>query len=153
MDLSRDFHEFFSSLERHEVRYLLIGGYAMAAHGVPRFTKDLDIWVWMDPENAGAMLAALDEFGFGGLGLTEGDLLADDTIIQLGYPPQRIDVLTTPSGVRFEDCWDGRLEIAIDGLTIPVLGLQGLIDNKTAAGRDQDLVDVRVLRRLLESAE
>ncbi len=111
MELNQDFREFFESLDRHNVRYLLVGGYAMAAHGHPRFTKDLDVWVWMDPANSKAVVAALAEFGFGSLGLTEADFLTADTVIQLGYPPQRIDLLTTPSGVTFEDCWDGRSTI------------------------------------------
>jgi predicted nucleotidyltransferase len=151
MELNRDFREFFASLERHSVRYLLVGGYAMAVHGYPRFTKDLDVWVWMDPANSKAVIAALAEFGFGSLGLTEDDFLTADTVIQLGYPPQRIDLLTTPSGVTFEECWDDRSTIDVDGLAIPVLGIRGLIANKTAAGRDQDLVDVKVLRRMLQS--
>ena len=153
MELNQDFREFFESLDRHNVRYLLVGGYAMAAHGHPRFTKDLDVWVWMDPANSKAVVAALAEFGFGSLGLTEADFLTADTVIQLGYPPQRIDLLTTPSGVTFEDCWDGRSTIDIDGLAIPVLGIRGLIANKTAAGRDQDIVDAKVLRRMLQAGD
>ena len=94
-------------------------------------------------------MAALDEFGFGSLGLAAADFNEPDTVVQLGYPPKRIDVLTTPSGVTFDECWPDRLMVTIDQLQIPVLGLQGLIDNKLAAGRDQDLVDVAALRRVL----
>lgn len=149
MDLNQDFYEFFTSLINHDVRFLVVGGYAMAAHGHPRFTKDLEVWVWMDPANGAAVVAALDEFGFGSLGLTVADFNEPDTVVQLGYPPKRIDVLTTPSGVTFDECWPDRLMVTIDQLQIPVLGLQGLIDNKLAAGRDQDLVDVAALRRVL----
>jgi hypothetical protein len=136
MDLNQDFYEFFTSLINHDVRFLVVGGYAMAAHGHPRFTKDLDVWVWMDPANGEAVMAALD-------------FNEPDTVVQLGYPPKRIDVLTTPSGVTFDECWPDRLVVSIDQLQIPVLGLQGLIDNKLAAGRDQDLVDVAALHRVL----
>lgn len=148
MELNRDFREFFESLVRHDVRFLVVGGYAMAAHGHPRFTKDLDVWVWMDPGNSDAVLAALDEFGFGSLGLTRDDFLTPDTVVQLGYPPQRIDLLTSPSGVEFEECWDDRLMVDIHGTRVPFIGLDGLIANKSAAGRDQDEVDAKVLRRM-----
>ena len=149
MELNRDFYEFFASLIEHDVRFLVIGGYAMAAHGHPRFTKDLDVWVWMEPTNSAAVVAALEAFGFGSLGLSADDFSRPDTVVQLGYPPERIDLLTTPSGVTFEDCWRERLTLTVGGLDIPVLGLRGLIENKLAAGRDQDLLDVAVLRRLL----
>ncbi len=151
MELNRDFREFFESLARHDVRFLVVGGYAMAAHGHPRFTKDLDVWVWMDPTNSDAMLAALDEFGFGSLGLTREDFLTADTVVQLGYPPQRIDLLTSPSGVEFDECWADRLSVDIGGMEVPFIGLRGLIANKSAAGREQDEVDARVLRRMLRS--
>lgn len=150
MELNRDFREFFASLERHSVRYLLIGGYAMAAHGHPRFTKDLDVWIWMDPVNSRAIVDALDSFGFGSLGIAESDFLTADTVIQLGYPPQRIDLLTSPSGVTFDECWADRMTIDVDGVHVPVIGIRALIANKTAAGRDQDIVDARVLQRMLQ---
>jgi hypothetical protein len=149
MELNQDFYEFFASLIDNDVRFLVVGGYAMAAHGHPRFTKDLDVWVWMDATNSVAIIEALTAFGFGSLGLTPADFLTPDTVIQLGYPPQRIDLLTTPDGVRFEDCWPDRLVTSIRGLNIPVLGLEGLIANKTAAARPQDLVDVSLLSKLL----
>lgn len=150
MDLSRDFREFFESLDRNEVRYLVVGGYALAAHGAPRFTKDLDIWIWMDSNNSRSLIAALDEFGFGGLGLTENDFLEANTVVQLGYPPQRIDLITTPSGVSFETAWEERMVLDVGGMSVCVIGLDSLIANKAAAGRDQDLVDVKTLRRLRE---
>lgn len=149
MELSRDFREFFVLLARHEVRYLVIGGYAMAAHGHPRFTKDLDIWVWIDRSNSRAVLAALVDFGFDGLGLSQDDFLAENMVIQLGYPPQRIDLLTSPSGVDFDACWEDRLTLTIDDIEVAVIGLRGLIQNKIAAGRDQDVVDANALQRLL----
>lgn len=150
MELNQDFYEFFASLARHDVRFLVVGGYAMAAHGHPRFTKDLDVWIWMDPANSAAVVEALEDFGFGSRGLSSSDFREPDTVVQLGYPPNRIDLLTTPNGVTFEECWPNRLIVNIGDLSIPVLGLRGLIDNKSAAARPQDLVDAAVLRRLLE---
>jgi hypothetical protein len=150
VELNQDFYEFFESLDRRNVRFLVVGGYAMAAHGHPRFTKDLDVWVWMDPANAEATVAALVDFGFGSLGLAAEDFQEHDTVVQLGYPPQRIDLLTTPDGVDFADCWADRIVVTVGSLHIPVIGLDGLIANKAAAARDQDLLDVAVLRRLLD---
>jgi uncharacterized nucleotidyltransferase DUF6036 len=147
MDLNQTFHEFFASLISRDVRFLVVGGYAMAAHGHPRYTEDLDVWVWMDPDNARALVQALDDFGFGSIGLSENDFLSSDTVVQLGYPPQRIDLLTSPSGVNFDECWIHRVVIDLDGLSVPFIGIDGLIENKIAAARDQDLVDVKALRR------
>jgi hypothetical protein len=103
----------------------------------------------MDPANAAAVMAALEDFGFGSLGLTAADFQQPDTVIQLGYPPQRIDLLTTPDGVEFEHCSAHRTIVEVGSLRVPVIGLDDLIANKLAAARDQDLVDVTALRRLL----
>jgi hypothetical protein len=97
MDLHQDFYEFFTSLINHDVRFLVVGGYAMAAHGHPRFTKDLDVWVWMDPANGAAVMAAVDEFGFGSLGLTAADFNEPDTVVQLGYPPHAASLGAKPA--------------------------------------------------------
>ncbi len=103
--LSRDFKEFIALLNEHEVRYLVVGGYAVAFHGYPRYTKDIDVWVELSPENAARIVRALEEFGFGSLGLDTGDFLESDQIIQLGYPPNRIDILTTLKGITFDECY------------------------------------------------
>ena len=145
MRLSRDFHELLECFARHEVRYLIVGGWALAAHGHPRMTKDLDIWVWPESANAGAVIEALADFGFEGLGLSSSDFLEPDVVIQLGYPPNRVDLLTTPTGVEFEGCWKDRVEVEMDDLTVPFIGLEGLVANKRASGRPQDLVDVEIL--------
>ncbi len=145
MRLSRDFHELLECFARNNVRYLIVGGWALAAHGHPRLTKDLDVWVWPAATNATAVVAALDEFGFGDLGLTTEDFTEADVVIQLGYPPNRIDLLTSPSGVDFDTCWEDRLEIDMDGLTVPFIGLEGLKTNKRASARLQDKVDVEIL--------
>jgi hypothetical protein len=145
MRLSRDFRELLECFVRHDVRYLIVGGWALAAHGVVRYTKDLDVWIWPEPGNARSVMEALDEFGFGGLGVTAADFVEPDLVVQLGYPPNRVDLLTTPSGVDFATCWQSRLEIELDGLLVPFLGLDELKLNKRAAGRPQDLADLHAL--------
>lgn len=147
MRLNRDFHELLECFARNDVRYLIIGGWALAAHGVQRMTKDLDVWVWPDAENSQAVMTALDEFGFGDLGLSTSDFLTPDIVIQLGYPPNRVDLLVTPSGVDFEECWTDHIEIDVDGLVVPFIGLEGLKANKRAVGRTQDLADIEALEQ------
>jgi hypothetical protein len=142
MELDKDFSEFVESFIAHDVRFLIVGGYALAAHGLPRATADLDAWVWTDPVNAGRIKAALDAFGFEKLGLTASDFSRPDSIVQLGYPPYRIDILTSIDGVDFEGAWNRRLTVAIQGLSVPFIGRDDLITNKRAAGRRQDLLDV-----------
>jgi hypothetical protein len=143
MRLSRDFSEFVEFCEAHEVRYLIIGGYAVGFHGHVRYTKDLDVWVEPTVGNAELLLAALDEFGFRSLGLTTSDLTSPDTVIQLGYPPNRIDLLTEPSGVTFEECWSRRERVQLtDELTTNVIGFGDLIANKRESGRPRDLADI-----------
>ena len=145
MELDRDFSEFIASCAAHDVRFLIVGGYAVAAHGHPRFTKDLDVWIWLDRQNASRLIAALDDFGFGSLGLGPADFLEEGVVVQLGYPPKRIDILTTIDGVEFEDCWERRVEIALGGQVAPFISATDLIANKKASGRPQDLVDASTL--------
>lgn len=148
--LSPDFVEFIECLDRLEVRYLIVGGYAVAAHGHPRATKDLDVWVLIDQVNAERLVLALDEFGLGSVGLTAADFMEPDVVIQLGYPPLRIDLLTSVSGVSFEDCWTNRVMVDVGGVETGFISLPDLIVNKRAAGRPQDLVDADVLDELRE---
>lgn len=146
MHLDRDFREFVESFVGHDVRFLVVGGYAVAAHGLPRATGDLDAWVWLDPANARRIVDALSAFGFGGLGITAEDFAHPGMVMQLGYPPHRIDILTSIDGVDFDDAWDRRLTIDVDGLGVAFIGREDLITNKLAAGRAQDLADVDRLR-------
>jgi hypothetical protein len=146
MDLDRDFREFVGSFIGHEVRFLLIGGYALAAHGLPRATGDLDTWVWLDRDNASKIIAALDEFGFGSLGLSVDDFVEPEIVVQLGYPPHRIDIITSIDGVDFDDAWERRMMVNVGGVEVPIIGREELILNKIAAGRPQDLADVARLR-------
>jgi hypothetical protein len=146
MILSPDFKEFVQSLNDNGVRYLVVGGYAVALHGHPRYTKDLDIWLWLNQANAAQTVAALDQFGFGSLGLEPDDFLAEDQIVQLGYPPNRIDLLTTLPGVEFDECYIDRIVVDVDGVTVSFIDLESLKKNKQASGRFQDLADLENLQ-------
>jgi len=144
--LNRDFKEFIASLNDNQVRYLVVGGYAVALHGHPRFTKDLDVWVDCSQVNAGAIIKALAQFGMGSLGLTEKDFLVPDQVIQLGYPPNRIDILLSISGVEFDECYEKRVVVKLDQLNVNFIDLDNLKRNKKAAGRYQDLADLENLQ-------
>lgn len=149
MELPRDWQEFLSSLNASRVRYLVIGAHALAAHGAPRYTADLDVWVAADPRNAERVLAALRGFGFGGLkGLSAVDFQNPDMVVMLGVPPLRIDVLTSISGCAFDAAWRRRLKITLGGQRVGVLSREDLRRNKLAAGRPKDLLDVETLAQL-----
>ncbi len=145
MALSPDFKEFIELLNTHNVAHLVVGGYAVAFHGHPRYTKDIDIWIHRDPINATRMMAALDAFGFGQIGLSERDFLEPNQTIQLGLPPNRIDLLTDLEGVDFIPCYDAREEFVIEGMVVSCIGLECLKRNKRALGRYQDLADLENL--------
>ncbi len=139
--LSKDFKEFIALLNAHDVRYLVVGGYALAFHGYPRYTKDLDVWIEPSPGNADRIIDALDDFGFGSLGPAAADFLESETIIQLGYPPHRIDLLTTITGVAFEDCYRVKDGVDIEGVHIDFIDSDNFKKNKRATGRPRDAVD------------
>ncbi len=143
--LNQDFKEFIESLNANQVRYLVVEGYAVALHGYPRYTKDIDIWIESIPENAARLVLALDAFGFGSLGLQAQDFLEPDQIIQLGYPPNRVDLLTSVPGVQFDPCYDARVEVSIEGVNVNFIDLENLKKNKKASGRLQDLADLEKL--------
>lgn len=145
MILTRDFKEFIKSLNDNDVRYLIVGGYAVSFHGHPRYTKDLDIWIRIDKHNAEKVVQALDQFGFASLDLVLADFLEPDTTIQLGYPPNRIDLLMGLTGVDFDTCYGCRIEEEIDGVALPFIDLENLKRNKKATGRLQDLADLENL--------
>jgi hypothetical protein len=146
MVLNPDFKEFIQSLNDKQVRYLIIGGYAVAFHGHPRYTKDLDVWVVITPANASRLVAALADFGFASLGLNEEDFLEPEQVIQLGYPPNRIDIILTPKGVDFPACYGASIEEFIDGVSVRFIDLENLKRNKQATGRHQDLADLENLQ-------
>ena len=145
MVLNKDFREFIESLNSNKVRYLIVGGYAVGLHGHPRYTKDLDIWLLISEENANHIIKALNQFGMGGIGLQMEDFLKEDQFIQIGYPPNRIDLVLSCDGVDFIACYQSRLEIEIEGLSISFIDLENLRKNKRATGRLQDLADLENL--------
>jgi predicted nucleotidyltransferase len=145
MVLSKDFKEFIKLLNENEVRYLLVGGYAIAMHGHPRYTKDMDLWIWLNKRNAEKLLVVLDRFGFSGLNYRIEDFLNPENVIQLGVPPNRIDLITDLTGVEFETCYESRIKIKIDEIEIPLIDLENLKKNKRALGRHQDLADLENL--------
>lgn len=144
--LNPDFKEFVQSLNASGVRYLLVGGYAVAIHGHPRYTKDLDIWIERSDENAGRVLDAIKAFGFGSLPLTKADFISPDGIVQLGYPPGRIDLINQCSGVDFVECYARRMTVEVEGVPVTVIDLESLKINKRASGRHQDLADLEELK-------
>ena len=144
--LSRDFKEFAELLNANGVEYLVVGGYALAAHGQPRYTGDLDVWLRVTPDNIERVLSALDTFGFGSVGLSAADFMQPDAVIQLGYPPGRIDLLASADGVTFEACHARRIEVVVAGVSLPVIGLDDFKANKRASGRAKDLADLEALR-------
>ncbi|HEY7223085.1 MAG TPA: nucleotidyl transferase AbiEii/AbiGii toxin family protein [Micromonosporaceae bacterium] len=148
MELNRDFSEFIASCVVHDVRFMIVGGYAVAAHGHPRFTKDLDVWVWVDDQNANRLVAALDDFGFGSVGLTPDDFLEEGMVVQLGYPPKRIDIITQVDGVEFDPCWERHIEVDIGGQRVPFISVEDLLANKKASGRPRDLADAAAIEQL-----
>lgn len=145
MELNRDFSEFIACFVARDVRFLIVGGYAVAAHGHPRYTKDLDVWVRVDRENARRIVDALGDFGFGGLGLAVEDFLDDDVVVQLGREPQRVDLLTFVSGVEFDQAYENRMVVDIGCTEVPVIGRRELRRNKLATGRLRDLADAEDL--------
>jgi hypothetical protein len=147
MKLQKDIREFVALLLSRKVEFLLVGGYALAFHGAPRFTEDIDFLVLVSPENAAKLADSIIEFGFGDLGLSKDDFLEADQVIQLGRAPNRIDLLTGFSGVGWDEAWRSRIEVDFDGLRIPVIGKDALAANKQATGRPQDLADLARLRK------
>ena len=144
--LNQDFKEFVELLNKNEVEYLIVGGYAVGIHGYPRYTGDLDIWINATRQNARKMVAVLAEFGFDSFGLTEEDFTKLGNVIQMGYPPFRIDILTTIDGVRFKDCYKNKIVVLHDEITLDVIGIEDLRRNKKVSGRLKDIDDLENLK-------
>jgi hypothetical protein len=147
MAINPDFSDLFAALNAAGARYLLVGGYALAIHAQPRFTKDLDVWVEPEVENAGRVHTALTAFGAPMSSLTTADLESPGLIFQIGIPPNRIDVLTAIDGVEFQDAWPRRFVATYGGQPIAVIGKADLVRNKRATGRSQDALDAENLER------
>jgi len=145
---SPDFREFVELLHQHKVRYLITGGYAVGVYGHPRFTGDLDIWIASTLENGEKLVNVCNDFGLASFGLTAQDFTKPEQIIQIGYPPFRIDLITSIDGVEFEDAYPNRNVIEVDGMQVSFIGLEDLKANKKATGRGRDLEDLKALERL-----
>jgi hypothetical protein len=145
VNVSKDFEELLGSLRSRGVKALVVGGYALAFHAKPRFTKDFDLWVETSEENIQKLLAALSDFGFGGIGLTRDDFAEPGRFVQLGFPPNRIDLMTSIPGLEFASAWENRVEDRFGEEAVFYLSRQDLIASKRAAGRLQDLADLEVL--------
>lgn len=140
--LNPDFRDMLSAFTEEDVEFLVVGAYALAAHGVPRATGDLDLWIRRTPENADRVFRALEAFGAPTTDLTREDLVSRDVVFQIGVEPRRIDILTSIDQVDFDAAWTHRETVEIGDLSLPVLGRDDLIANKQALGRPQDLADV-----------
>lgn len=145
IQLPPDFKEFLQLLNEFEVRYLLIGGYAVGYHGYPRATIDMDIWIEIQPQNAEKIVRVLKKFGFDSPDLEPELFLAQDKIVRMGTPPLRLELLTTISGVEFEACYQNRIILDVDDIQISLIALNDLRKNKLASGRHKDLNDLENL--------
>lgn len=140
--LTKDFREFLQCLNARGVKYLLIGGHAVAFHGYPRATADLDVWVAVDPKNASLITSALKDFGFGVPELGPELFLRADRVIRMGVAPNRIEIQTGIDGVIFSDCYPHAVTAELEGLPVPFISLADLKTNKRASGRNKDLADL-----------
>lgn len=144
--LEEDFLDFIRLCNERDVRYLVIGGYAVNVHGYVRYTKDIDIAIDVSEVNAEKITLVIQDFGLGSLGLTKNDFLKKNFITQLGHEPVRIDILNDVQGVAFEDAWQNRKVIEYEDAAINFVGLEELLILKTIAGRMQDLTDIEKLK-------
>lgn len=145
MKLQSDLREFVELLRSRGVDFIVVGAHALAFHGHPRFTGDIDLWLRPTAKNAQRVVAALDEFGFGGVGLTTEDFTQPGQVVQLGRPPNRIDLLTEITGVTFDAAWSRRVAGELDGVSVSFLGRDDLVANKRATGRTKDAADVEAI--------
>jgi predicted nucleotidyltransferase len=149
--LNEDYKDMLRALSDERVRFILVGAYALAAHGYPRATMDIDIWIMPSPKNADAVLQALRRFGAPLHNLTREDLLKDGTIFQIGVAPRRIDIITAASGLRFEPAYRNSIPVNIEGIEVRIPSIDDLILNKRATGRTKDLADAEALESLKNS--
>ena len=145
IELPLDFKEFLKLLNENDVKYLLIGGYAVGYYGYPRATNDMDVWIAIHPQNAQRVVNTLKEFGFDHPELTPELFLQENKIVRMGHPPMRLEISTGISGVEFDECYAGRIVDELDGVEISIISLSDLKTNKRAAGRLKDLADLENL--------
>jgi len=149
--LNNDYKDMLRALSGHDVKFMLVGGYAFSAHGHPRGTLDIDFFIEATPENAGALHRALTEFGapLASLGVSASDFTRENFIYQIGVPPRRIDIINKIDGVEFSDAYPRSVETELDGIKLRVISLEDLLANKKAAGRPKDLVDVATIEHMM----
>jgi hypothetical protein len=145
--LSSDLREFIHLLNTKSVKYVIVGAWALAFHGRPRYTGDIDIFVAREQDNASRLTEVIEAFGFGGSGIKRDDFLQVDHVIQLGRAPNRIDILTGISGVAFDEAWESRIQGKISDAAAFVISRDLLIKNKRAANRDKDQADIKLLEK------
>lgn len=143
--LHQDFKEFLTLRNSNGVEYLVVGGYALAAHGHPRYTGDIDIWLGPSAANIARLVAVLEQFGFAGLGIAADDIAKPGSVVQLGVAPVRIDLLSSIDGVTFDECYPRRVMLEFGGVNVAVIGIKDFRHNKLATGRLKDLADVEAL--------
>jgi len=147
MPLSKDLREFIECLNSNKAEYLIVGAFAVSWHGFPRYSGDIDFLVRPTPANAALVLRALADFGLGSLDISSADLFTPGKVIQLGYEPNRIDLLTSVTGVSFDEAWADRARGELDGVPVDFIGRAALLRNKEATGRSKDLIDAIELRK------
>jgi hypothetical protein len=151
--LNEDYRDMLHALSDEKVRFLLVGAYALAAHGYPRATMDIDIWVMPSPENADAVFRALSRFGAPLHNLTKEDLQKDGTVFQIGVSPRRIDIITAASGLDFDQAYKRSRPVNIEGIEVNIPSIDDLIRNKRATGRTKDLADAEALESIKKSKQ
>jgi predicted nucleotidyltransferase len=147
INLQADFLDFIKLCNEHEVKYLIIGGFAVSIHGFPRYTKDMDICIEMSNENAEKIIMVIEKFGFKSLKLEREDFLKKEFITQLGHEPVRIDIINHLECVTFNEAWNNKKVVKVENVPVNFIGFDELIKVKTNAGRPQDLVDVMKLKK------
>ncbi len=145
MDVQPDFKELLGLFNSHGVEYLIVGGYALAYHGAPRYTGDIDLFVRASADNAERIVTALQKFGFGSVGLVNRDFTTSANVVQLGVPPVRVDIVTSLTGVSWEQTYAGRVEGKYGDLRVFFIGRDEFVANKRAIGRKKDLADLEAL--------
>jgi hypothetical protein len=147
INLEKDIIDFLELCNKYELRYLVIGGYAVSIHGHPRSTKDIDVCIEISEMNASKMVEVIKDFGFSSLKLNKQDFLKRDSITQLGFPPLRIDILNDLDGVSFEDAWKNKKIVSFENVAVNFIGYNDLLIVKQKAGRPQDIADVERLKK------
>jgi hypothetical protein len=143
---SPDFRELLKIFEKHKIRYLVVGGYAVMKYSEPRFTKDIDVLIATDQDNANAVYSALKEFGAPLENLTSDDFTHKDYFYQMGRPPLRVDIMMSIPGIGFDEAWENREVVELDDLKILFISRSDLIRSKKASGRPQDMIDIDKLK-------